>query len=1038
MPVYDEEKEKTTPGQVPDGSHDDLGVSPEQRQPEINDLEKAYTPENKTSADRKEMAALDRLTGGATSEIAPGWQTNIGGRAKFGRSMLKNRKLLVAGGGMGILLATLLTLFLALVPYKAFHVLNTIEQRVGEVPQYAVERRVEYYMNRYLILKTLESSGIAVNDGSEYTYIGDGVFKTLYTNWQGAKLEAQLSQEGYKLIPKQGEVTFRKRGAQLLKPSEWVLEKNGKSIGGLDTKEARSFIKNYAKKKTRWNQVLKRHHMRTILKKYYGVDNWKPFEKETDKLKRSYLQKKAAFKQRLIQDTVGKVSEKYGTYLSCLLESDSKICKENLRQGKTSSDKLISSNEVDNISDDAAEQLVDETSDLTSREASEKVAAETAEQVRRFGLKKILSSIVAVVGIVDFASNVVQKIDDGTLNQIVYAKNSQTYASFTAPFLSGADQIRAGEDFDIEDARVLSETLDGFESSPVYRASKGISSADPQAEVRRDCNNDGDIGDPEDILPPGETVCPDKRLVQNKTSFTDSDIFRSLNTFSDAWEGTAGSVVQAFNDGINAIADTLGVNAAIEALMERTGIGTALSSAFEFLLERIFSPVATGAETGPEAYDALYAGVAVRDTGLGGAVGLDRENTIGGGYLSSEQLIALKSEASEQRQYELGQESMLARYFSPTISESLTGRAVTHMPATAKGFANTLSNLFTPSNYINSFSRIVSGSASAQESIEDNPFHAVYYGYPTDSQIFTANDGEGMSGEEIQQIYQCDLHPDKRPQNQNTVKVEGAFDTYADADPCLLEKVVEQSGSMFFTGKYDDGIDGGSSSVYSSPSGNSKVFMLGDSYTVGMESLGQIGNKFKAAGWQPTIDAACGRPLAGLGSFQSCDSPPKNALRGMSAITDAGNIEALSSAGTVVIALGTNDLTGNNPDAFRANVKDMISKINDANSKANIYWVNLYTEDGSKPYVPAYNAVLKELSSSEDFAIIDWNAIAPQYYEPGGLHPTDYQALSTLVINSVGAPNSATQQTLLNQKNTRVQRSPIFAKIFSVLWGTAK
>ena len=92
-----------------------------------------------------------------------------------------------------------------LLPFKLTGIIESIEQRVGQVPEYAVERRIEYYMSRYLMIRALEGTGqfdVSENgpDRARFTYLGDSFFDSMYTNWKGAKLEEKLiTKHGLKL-----------------------------------------------------------------------------------------------------------------------------------------------------------------------------------------------------------------------------------------------------------------------------------------------------------------------------------------------------------------------------------------------------------------------------------------------------------------------------------------------------------------------------------------------------------------------------------------------------------------------------------------------------------------------------------------------------------------------------------------------------------------------------------------------------------------------------------------------------------------------
>jgi hypothetical protein len=114
------------------------------------------------------------------------------------------------------------------------------------------------------------------------------------------------------------------------------------------------------------------------------------------------------------------------------------------------------------------------------------------------------------------------------------------------------------------------------------------------------------------------------------------------------------------------------------------------------------------------------------------------------------------------------------------------------------------------------FGALFTQSAGAQTVNSTNPFHAIWYGYPTNHPIFTANNGVGMDEAEIEATYKCSLPAAERPQNivnsqnYNRVPELGSeddqlpFDVARQADPCLLEEVVGDVGRRALDGSFDE------------------------------------------------------------------------------------------------------------------------------------------------------------------------------------------------------------------------------------------
>lgn len=161
-----------------------------------------------------------------------------------------------------------------------------------------------------------------------------------------------------------------------------------------------------------------------------------------------------------------------------------------------------------------------------------------------------------------------------------------------------------------------------------------------------------------------------------------------------------------------------------------------------------------------------------------------------------------------------------------------------------------------------------------------------------------------------------------------------------------------------------------------------KLFVSGDSLTVGMRDSGGLDGKLSAQGWTVNgIEATTGITTS-------------NAL----GVLDS---EEAKNSDSFIIALGTNP-----ENNYGAAVSNTINRIKQINSESKIYWVNLYTKKNS---YDAANQTLSDLSSSLGFSIIDWKKEVTS--NPGaypfagdGIHhtPTGYGAKADFVVRSVG------------------------------------
>lgn len=796
----------------------------------LAETEKDFSPAEQTEYDKLSQNdpegtdSDEKLGKGFRKEPArPGLRTAASNLSTY-------RKLGIGMGLMGILVAIAVAFFSFMLPFKLTHIIESIEQRVGNVPEYAVDRRLEFYMNRYLMIRTLEATGDfdfspGGADRDRFTYLGDSFWNTMYTNWKGAKLENTLATKyGIKIRADVNPEVFRR--SSKIRADQFSIEHTG--VGkesrlrnqSLDRTEVRDFIKQFAKEETRSHEVFKRYNMRKVMKRYYGVGNWKPFERKIDEGKNAYYEKKRAIQKRLVTETVGRLSERYEKYMNCLLGSTTaSACRAELKKADPDIN-LADADKKSSGIDDTNNKIDDLTpeggSDKTLRK---KIAGEISDKLAEFGIKKttqkLVASAAAGLGIIDSLNTVYNTLNSGILNQVIYDKNAQQYLAYTAPILSAADQIRSGEDFSLEDLRATQEIFDGYDESPVYQAGiPGRGTVSAAGSIYRDCNGDEADGK-ETLLDPGETVCPNKRLVQDKTSFTNSQGWQTLGTILAPYNGTLSKIVAGINNLIGSVLDATGITNVIKSIMSAFNLDELAAKSFGFLLNRIAGPVISGAEVSGDAYENLYAGIATQRAAVGGEVGVAKEDTIGGGYLSDKQYSVIRDEQMGDYYKELKGKSFFARYFSPSVKESLTGQVAMHMPANASAASQqVVSTLANPFKIFSSLGSVFSPRAGAATIPQSNPFHVINMGFAADSPVFTANDGEGMDYGEINARYHCDTPVADRDQNKQFGRPDDLpFDVPIASDPCLLEEAVRDASTRYFDGSFDEGVSSGTSSA---------------------------------------------------------------------------------------------------------------------------------------------------------------------------------------------------------------------------------
>lgn len=170
---------------------------------------------------------------------------------------------------------------------------------------------------------------------------------------------------------------------------------------------------------------------------------------------------------------------------------------------------------------------------------------------------------------------------------------------------------------------------------------------------------------------------------------------------------------------------------------------------------------------------------------------------------------------------------------------------------------------------------------------------------------------------------------------------------------------------------------------------NSKLYVLGDSLTVGMRDQGQLSEKLTSNGWTDiTIQATSGDNIAAV--------LPK---------VDADQTK-ISEASTAVIGLGTN------PDTdFPARLNELVTKIRSYNNDIKLFWINVYSDGVGRDNQQTVNQELNHASAELNFTIINWRGEAtanPDAYPFAADHvhhtPEGFVARAAFVTEKIGVP----------------------------------
>lgn len=209
----------------------------------------------------------------------------------------------------------------------------------------------------------------------------------------------------------------------------------------------------------------------------------------------------------------------------------------------------------------------------------------------------------------------------------------------------------------------------------------------------------------------------------------------------------------------------------------------------------------------------------------------------------------------------------------------------------------------------------------------------------------------------------------------------------------------------------------GTPGVFKVVSGD-KIYVIGDSITVGMKEFGGLSNKMTEKGWivAEPIDAIGGKPL-------------QWGIDQISTRNDLGDVDV------VLVGLGTNNST--TPDEeFARQIDQMVQAVKQKAPNAKIVWTNFYGEGKAGPPAllvevnfdveyPRLNKVLEAKSKELGFSIIPWASSneAKEYVGNNDVHPSGkYPEMANFIVNQlsngIGGSGSTTNTQNTNTGST--------------------
>ena len=267
----------------------------------------------------------------------------------------------------------------------------------------------------------------------------------------------------------------------------------------------------------------------------------------------------AKIKASIIKGLVGRISTRMTAYIGCLQGANVATCKQLLdkldfdidKRIKDAEDAVNSSKEGSDERKRAEAELKKAQGSKASLDSAKSVInGESDSSIGKVISKELIKKVmgpIAVAGWIDMVFRAVGAIDGRVLEAIFHDAMTQSVVAFafnedSSPMVA-ADQIKDGS-ADMNTLAVASKMFDGAEASPLFQLFQlpSTETASPMlaslsSGITRKCANEA--GEQVDTkLPPGESICPENKMVRNFTTIKDNPWWKGLASIAGFWNGT--------------------------------------------------------------------------------------------------------------------------------------------------------------------------------------------------------------------------------------------------------------------------------------------------------------------------------------------------------------------------------------------------------------------------------------------------------------------------------------------------------------------
>lgn len=789
MPVYDDEKVEQRPGQ-----HDDLDISPEQRDAEIDDLNDLYNEDEADEPDlqsreedgveapdnsKGEQSELDKLPGYFKDEEDEDSKEKLQGFVK------KNRKKLIGGGAIGGGIIGLVMSFVMLLPLKVQHMVENLQQNFFASSEQATEDMSSRLLRAYVIHQvmpgmiekrcttTLTSSGcVAVSKNS-------GPIGILFNAWRDARLEEKLAKRGI-VIERRGH--GGSNNFRLITPS--TLKSDGVDLGNFDPKdttrmdnelfktmdrgEVRREVRKSFENESFAKRMFYRYKVGRFMERKHGVVRCLVACDLRDSTRASIDDKKLAWKTRFIDRVIEPRHALYGAALKCAIEG----FKCSTVPGEAKDDGTRET-ELEETARTVVQERNSGTKKVSDEELKKKVESFQTRGLFATMISDLVgdmmgsawasaSKFIPVFGVVLSIKTFWEGIRDAgpAMKHLNYVINSQAMVTTYMMYRSHADEIKDGS----VDPYLVGSVADSLgptagtdqnggpaESSPYYNQFMGgslkkggvasiLNGGDSKvyAASSYKCNT-------KDVYI-SNGVCPELDL-SHSTGIADAangvseimnnPIFSAVNVTFDILN----KLISVIGEIISKLASLLKLDDLFQAFMNSSFVQEAIKLASKFVkafaewFVRMFINDAVGnSPSGGRMFDLAAGGADVSGNTYA-------HYGLGGKVIGAQTAENIRNSREQERLSEFENQTFFARMFDTSSNYSLVTQASMALPTTGlKGLGQTVFGSITnPLGMVSSLSLGGSGSASAATTGMSDLFGVAQYGYDANDPVFTTD-----------------------------------------------------------------------------------------------------------------------------------------------------------------------------------------------------------------------------------------------------------------------------------------------------------